>query len=151
MILNYKTGQLPPNFIYLGIMFLGISIWRMLLLDSMGILFFIISLLFLFIKSGILIDVEGKRLKKYIGFLGIKKGGWESVEPILNLQIIKTRRTRNMSVLSMSRTEIEEIYKLLIILADGKIELMSGKRNKIFDRAEQIATSLGVSVKDNTQ
>ena len=73
MILNYKTGKLPPNFIYLGIMLFVIGVWRMVVLDWKGILFFVISLLFLFIKSGIIIDTDNRRLKKYIGFLQLRK------------------------------------------------------------------------------
>ncbi len=40
MILNYKTGKLPPNFYYLGIILFGTGIWRMVVLDWKGILFF---------------------------------------------------------------------------------------------------------------
>ena len=116
MILNYKTGKLPPNFIYLGIMLFGIGIWRMVVLDWKGILFFIISLLFLFIKSGILIDTDNRRLKKYIGFFAIKKGEWESIKSIINLQIIKTKETQAMSVLSITRTETNDVYKLFLTL-----------------------------------
>ncbi len=151
MILNYKTGKLPPNFIYLGIMLFGVGIWRMIVLDWKGILFFIISLLFLFIRSGIIIDNDNKRLKKYIGFFAIKKGEWESIKSIINLQIIKTRETQNMSVLSITRTETNDVYKLFITLPDRKIELMSGEKDYILIRAEKISSSLQVSVKNNTE
>ena len=151
MILNYKTGKLPPNFIYLGIMLFGIGIWRMIVLDWKGILFFIISLLFLFIKSGIIIDTDNKRLKKYIGFFAIRKGEWESIKTIINLQIIKTRETQNMSVLSITRTETNDVYKLFLTLPDRKIELMSGEKDYILNRAEKISSSLQVSVKNNTE
>ena len=151
MILNYKTGKLPPNFIYLGIMLFGISIWRMVVLEWKGILFFVISLLFLFIKSGIIIDTDNRRLKKYIGLFAIKKGEWESIKSIINLQIIKTRETQNMSVLSISRTETNDVYKLFVTLSDKNIELMSGEKEYIFNRAEKISSSLQVSVKNNTK
>jgi hypothetical protein len=150
MILNYKTGKLPPNFIYLGIMLFGIGIWRMVVLDWKGILFFIISLLFLFIKSGILIDTDNRRLKKYIGFFAIKKGEWESIKSIINLQIIKTKETQAMSVLSITRTETNDVYKLFLTLPNRNIELMSGKKDYIINRAERISSSLQVSVKNRT-
>jgi len=146
MILKYKTGNLPPNFIYLGIMLFGVGIWRMVVLDWKGILFFVISLLFLFIKSGIIIDTDNKRIKNYIGFFAIKKGEWESIKSIINLQIVKTRETQNMSVLSITRTETNDVYNLYLILPNRKIELMSGKENYILSRAERIASSLQVSV-----
>jgi len=129
MILNYKTGKLPLNFIYLGVILLGISIWRMVVLDWKGILFFIISLLFLFIRSGIIIDTDNRRIKKYIGFFAFRKGEWESIKSIINLQIIKTRETQTMSVLSITRTETNTIYKLFLFLPNRKIELMSGKED----------------------
>ncbi len=151
MILNYKTGNLPPNFIYLGIMLLCIGIWRMVVLDWKGILFFVISLLLLFIKSGIIIDTDNRRLKKYIGFFAIKKGEWESIKSIINLQIIKTRETQAMSVLSITRTETNDIYKLFLILSDRNIELMSGEKDYILNRAEKISSSLQVSVINNTK
>ena len=151
MILNYKTGKLPPNFIYLGKMLFAIGIWRMVVLDWKGILFFVISLLFLFIKSGIIIDTDNKRLKKYIGFLAIKKGEWESIKSIINLQIIKTKETQAMSVLSITRTETNEVYKLFLTLANKKIELMSEEKDYIFDRAEKISSSLQVSLNNKTK
>ncbi len=151
MILNYKTGKLPPNFIYLGIMLFGIGIWRMVVLDWKGILFFIISLLFLFIKSGIIIDTDNRRLKKYIGFFAIKKGEWESIKTIVNLQIIKTKETQAMSVLSITRTETNVVYKLFLTLPDRKIELMSGEKDYIFKRAEKISSSLQVSLNNKTK
>ena len=151
MILNYKTEKLPPNFIYLGIMLFGIGIWRMVVLDWKGILFFVISLLFLFIKSGIIIDTDNRRLKKYIGFFAIIKGEWESIKSIINLQIIKTRETQAMSVLSITRTETNDIYKLFLILSDRNIELMSGEKDYILNRAEKISSSLQVSVINNTK
>ncbi len=150
MILNYKTGKLPPNFIYLGIMLFVISIWRMSVLDWTGVLFFIVSLLFIFIKSRIIIDTDNRRLKKYIGFFAIKKGEWESINSIINLQIIKTKHTQAMSVLSITRTETNDVYKLLMTLSNRNIELMSGEKDFIIDRAERISSSLQVLVKNKT-
>ena len=122
MILNYKTGKLPPNFIYLGIMLLGVSLWRIILLDWKGILFFVISLLCLFIKSGIIIDTENKRLKKYTGFFAIRIGEWENIKSVVYLQIIKTIETQSMNVVSISRTETYDVYKLILVLPDRNIE-----------------------------
>ena len=151
MILNYKTGKLPPNFIYLGIMLFAIGIWRMVVLDWKGILFFIISLLFLFIRSGVMIDTDNRRLKKYIAFFAIKKGEWESIKSIINLQITKTKETQAMSVLSITRTETNDVYKLFLILSNRNIELMSGEKDYIFKRAEKIASSLQVSLNNKTK
>ena len=150
MILNYKTGKLPPNFIYLGIMLFGVGIWRMIVLDWKGILFFLISLLFLFIKSGIIIDTDNRRLKKYVGFFAIRKGKWENIKSLINLQIIKTKETQRMNVLSISRTETNDVYKLFMVLPDKNIELMSGKKEYVVNKAEKISISLQTSVDNKT-
>ncbi|MBN1252388.1 MAG: hypothetical protein JXR51_16300 [Bacteroidales bacterium] len=150
MILNYKTNKLPLNFIYLGIMLFVISIWRMLVLDWAGILFFLISLLLLFIRAGIIIDTDNRRLKIYTSFFEIKKGKWDSIKSILNLQIIKTRETQRMNVLSISRIETNDVYKLFMVLHDKKIEIMSGEKDYIFNIAEKIYLSLKVSLKNRT-
>jgi hypothetical protein len=146
MIINYKTGKLPPNFTYLGIMLLGIGIWRMIVSDLIGIIFFLISLLCLFIKSGVMIDTENKKVKKYIGFFIIKIGEWENIKSLINLQIINTKETQSMSVLSISRTETNDVYKLFMVLPDKRIEIMSGEKDYIFNRAEQISATLQTSV-----
>lgn len=146
MILKYKTGKLPLNFIYLGIMLFGIGMWRMIVLDWRGILFFVISLLFLFLKSGIIIDTDNRRLKKYIGIFAIRKGKWESIKSVINLQVIKTRETQSMNVLSISRAETKDVYKLFLVLPEKEIELMAGEKDYILNRAEKISSSLQTTV-----
>lgn len=150
MIRNYTTGKLPANFIYLGILLLGISIWRMIVLDWTGIVLFIISLLCLLLRSGILIDSEHLRIKKYIGFLGINTGKWEVVESIVNLQVIKVKETQGMNVLSISRTEIREVYKLLLVLPGKSIELMTGDQNLIFKNGNEISSLLNTEIVNRT-
>ena len=144
MLINYKTGKLPPNFIYLGILLFGVSLWRMMVLDWKGILLFAISLLCLFIKSGIIIDTDNKRLKKYIGFFAIKKGEWEDIKQLTDLKIIKTKETQNMSVLSLSRTETNDVYKLILVLPNKTIELMSGEKDFITKAANEISYELKI-------
>lgn len=150
MILNYKTGNLPPNFIYLGVMLWCVSIWRMAVLDWAGLLVFVISMLCLFIKSGIIIDTDKRRLKRYTGFLAIRKGEWESIQSLINLQVIKTRETQVMSVLSISRTETDDVYKLIMVLSHKEIELMSGKNGFIIKAADEISHELQTTVINKT-
>lgn len=150
MIMNYKTGKLPPNFIYLGVMLLGVGIWRMILLDWKGILFFAISLLCLFIKSGIIIDTDNKKLKKYFGFFIIRKGDWQNINSLINLQIIKAKETQSMSVLSITRTETNDVYKLYIVLSHKSIELISGEKDFIIKVAKEISHELQTSIINRT-
>ncbi|MDD4574895.1 MAG: hypothetical protein PHI36_00550, partial [Bacteroidales bacterium] len=72
------------------------------------------------------IDTDNRKLKKYIGFFGIKKGEWESIKSVINLQILVIRETQSMNVLSISRRETKDVYKLFMILSDRKIELLAG-------------------------
>jgi hypothetical protein len=146
MIMNYKTGSLPSSFYFLGAMLLGVGIWRMIVLDWKGILFFLISLLCLFIKSGIIIDTDHRKIKKYFGFFMIKKGKWENINSLIHLQIMKIKETQNMSVLSISRTEIRDVYKLFLVLPDRNIELLSGEYDFIIKAANEISQELKTTV-----
>jgi len=150
MLLNYKTGKLPLNFLALGIMLLAVSIWRMVVSDWAGILFLLISLILLFLRSGILIDAENKKAKKYIGIFGLNKGKWEDIDSLVNLQINKTKERQTMSVLSVSRTESIEVFKVYLNLPDHKIELLSGKKEDVSRKAEDIASLLQTTIIDNT-
>jgi len=149
MILNYKTEKLPLNFIYLGFMLLGLGIWRMIVFDWKGILFFIVAMLCLFIRSGILIDADNKKLKRYTGFFAIKIGQWENINDLIRLQIIKTQETQSMHVLSITRNETKDVIKLLMVLPGKKIELMTGEKETILSRAEKISSLLQVPVHHN--
>jgi hypothetical protein len=122
----------------------------MAVLDWKGLLIFVISLLCLFIKSGIIIDTDKKRLKIYIGFFAIRKGEWESIKSLINLQIIKTRETQVMSVLSISRTETEDVFKLIMVFPHKNIELISGKNDFILKVANEISHELQTSLLNST-
>jgi hypothetical protein len=151
MISNYKMGKLPPNFIALGYILFGISAWRIIVLDWTGIIFLVISILCLFIKSGLIIDSDNKRLKKYTGIFTIKRGEWKDISTVINLQIIKTKASQSMNVLSINRVETIVIYKLILVLPNKKIELMAGKKDYIFNVAEKISFMLQTSVKNRTK
>lgn len=97
-----------------------------------------------------MIDTDSRRLKKYIGFIAFKNGKWESIESIINLQIVKTKETQAMSVLSITRAETNDVYKLLLILPNRTIELMSGEKVFIINKAERISSSLQVSLHNKT-
>jgi len=151
MILKYQTGKLPLNFIYLGVLLLAVSIWRMIVLDWVGILLFVISLLCIFIRSGIIIDTSDRKLKKYIGFFMIRTGEWINIESLINLQILKTKETQSMGVLSLNRTETNVVYKLMLVLPDNRIEIMAGERDFVSKSAKEISEALQVKFTDSTQ
>lgn len=146
MILNYKTGKLPLNFIYLGIMFLFISIWRLIVFDWVGIVLLVISLLCLFLKTGIIIDSDNKRIKKYIDLFSLKNGQWEDISTFQNLQIVKKLKTQNMNFISISRTETNEVFILYLILPGKKIELLNGEIETVSVAAKEISEALQAKV-----
>ena len=150
MIINYKTGKLPPNFIYLGMLLLIVGVWRIIVLDWMGILFLGISLFCLLLKSGIVIDTDNKKLKKYIGFFALRKGTWKDINQVKYLQIFRIIETQNMSVSSITRTESKTVYKLILVLPNKNIELMTGEKTFITNAAEKISKEMQTTVLSNT-
>jgi len=103
-------------------------------------------LLFLFLKSGLIIDTESRKLKKYIGLFLIKKGEWEDIQSILNLEILKVRKAQSMNVLTIRRTETKEVYKLILVLPNKRIELMAGEKESIINTSKEISESLQTTV-----
>jgi len=146
MISNFKTGRLPQNFIFLGVLLLAVSIWRIWLLDWIGGVFLVISCLCLFIKSGLLIDTENKRLKRYIGILSIRLGEWENISTIDDLQIIHVKKMQKMHVLTINRSETKDIFKLILVLPDKKIELLAGEKDYINETSKDISLLLKKTV-----
>ena len=120
----------------------------MIVLDWIGILFFPIALLFLFLKSGLIIDAGTRRLKKYIGLFFIKKGEWEDIKLIHHLEILKVRKSQSMNVLSIRRTETKDVYKLILVLPNKSIELMAGEKEFIIKTSKEISLSLQTTVLD---
>lgn len=150
MKLNFTTGRLPLNFIILGYLLLALGVWRILLLDLAGIIFLILSVALLFIRSGVIIDTNKKLLKKYIGFLFIRNGDWEDIRQLINLEVVKKNEVQQMNVLSLSRVDSRIIFKLYLKMPDRDIELMAGSKNDVLNRADAIASALSVAITDNT-
>ncbi|MGE4290477.1 MAG: hypothetical protein AB7E36_17515 [Salinivirgaceae bacterium] len=146
MLLDYKTNRLPLNFIILGYMLLAIGIWRIIVIDWKGIFFLLLAVFLIFYKSGILIDTDKKWLRTYNGILFVKKGQWKNINQLSGLQILKSKESQTMSVLSISRTEIKDTYKLYLNLPDRNILLMKGNKNDILEKGKIIASSLQTSL-----
>jgi hypothetical protein len=142
MKLEFKTDRLPFNFIALGYMLSVIGIWRIIAADWIGVLFLLISFFLIFFKSGITIDTDKKLLRKYNGIFFIKKGEWENINQLTGLQIVKSKETQTMSVLSISRTETNDTFKLYLNMPDRNISIMKGSKNDMLNKANKIASSL---------
>jgi hypothetical protein len=146
MIINYKTDRLPLNFIYLGRLLFIVAIWRIIVLDWIGIILLLISLFCLFLKFGLLIDTDGKKLKKYIGFFVFKKGKWEDISLVKHLLINSAKVTQSMNVLSINRIESKIVYILIMVLPTKRIELMIGEKDFIIKASEKISLELQTTV-----
>jgi len=151
MKLDYKTDRLPLNFITLGYMLLAIGIWRIIVFDWKGIFFLLLSIFLIFFKSGIIIDTDKKLLRTYNGIFFIKKGEWKNINQLTGLQILESKESQTMSVLSISRTETNDIYKLYLNMPDRNILLMKGSNNDMLKKGKRIASSLHTSLISNTE
>jgi hypothetical protein len=150
MITNYKTGRLPQTFVSIGVLFLVIGIWRTTVMDWMGIILLLISFFLLFLKSGILIDSDSKKMKQYTGFLTYKKGKWEDISTIKHLFIAKVKETQRTSMLSISTIVRKTTHKLYLVFPDKKTEIIAGKESFITKNAKKIANELQITIIDKS-
>lgn len=146
MLLKYKTGKLPINYIALGVLLFVVSIWRLIIQDWIGIIYLLIAILFLFIESGFMIDIERKKLKKYTGLFALRSGDWMDISLVENLQIVKVRVSQAMFVISIRRIESKVVYKLIMNLPNRKLELMSGEKEKILISANEVSSALNITI-----
>ncbi|PKQ62016.1 hypothetical protein BZG02_13835 [Labilibaculum filiforme] len=147
MILKYTTGKLPPNFFMLGVILLLIGILAIIMSEYTGIVAIPFAIPLLFIRTGILIDTKGKRIKKYIGLFAYKTGKWESIAQVHHLRIIRVQQSASMAVLSISRYDTNIVYKLILVLPNENIELLSGEGRFIGTVADEISDKLQVELK----
>ncbi|WP_133250049.1 hypothetical protein [Marinifilum breve] len=147
MLLSYKTERLPLNFFMLGISLFLIGIALTISEAYQGIVAIILSIPFLFTHSGLLIDAENKRYKKYTGLLGLRLGSWCDLSRVTHLQIIHTRETKGMAVLSIARNETNVVQKLLLMMPHERIVLLSDTQEKLEPMAKKIAKELGLELK----
>ena len=146
---NYTTGRLSPSFLSLGVMFLIIGIWRISVLDWIGILILIIALLILFITFGVIFDFENKKIKKYSAVFGFKKGVWIDISSAKNIFLTEIKQSQTTNLLSISRTDKMLVCKLFITLSDKKIGIITGKKNKITKIANEISQNMKVEIINN--
>lgn len=144
MNLQYTKGKLPPNFLMLGVTLALLCVVGTYNNEPLSLTLLLIAIPLIFIRTGIIIDCENKRLKNYIGLFFFKLGKWESIEQIQQVEILRVKQSRNMSVLSISRTENNIIYKMLAVMPKQKIELLSGSNLFIEKEATKIAIQLHV-------
>lgn len=148
MQLKFTTGKLPLNFFMLGVILFLLGILSAIMSEFVGLLAIPLSIPLLFIRTGILIDTEKKKIKKYIGLFVYQSGKWENIASTRYLQIIRVRQTSGMAVLSIARNESNIVYKLLAVLPNENIELLSGESLLIHEAASNISRELNVELKD---
>lgn len=132
------------HFIMLGYMLLALGVWRIVVADWKGILYLIFSLVFIFFSSGIVIKIENRQLKQYNGFFMIKWGKSMDISQALSLELVCSTETQRYNMLTLTKTESLEIFKLYMNMPDNDILLMAGKRDKIIERANEISNALQI-------
>jgi len=147
MFLSYKTERLPLNFLMLGFSLALIGIATTINGDYEGSLTLLLAIPLLFIQSGIVIDPENKRLRKYTGLFFLRFGKWIDVTAAQHLQIIRVRETKGMAVLSIGRNETNIVQKLILVMPRNQIVMFSGKQTKVEKIAKEIADNLKLELK----
>ena len=147
MLLKYTTGKLPPNFFMLGIILLLIGIIAIVMSEPAGTAAILASIPLLFMRSGLLFDTEKKQLKKYTGLFTLRLGKWIDISSAKHLQIIRVQQIQSMGVLSISRTESNLVYKLILELPNEKIELLLGNNEFVTNIATAISKQLELKIK----
>lgn len=148
MKLSYTTEKPPLNFIFLGLFLLVTGVWRVLVADWFGIILLMISLLCLFIRWGVTVDIDNSRIKKYTGFMGLRFGKWKDISKTEHIEINTIQETQGMSVASISRSDSSILYQLFLVLPDESIELMRGEKDLIDKVAEKISEALKIKIVD---
>jgi len=115
--------------------------------DYEGSLTLLLAIPLLFIQSGIVIDPENKRLRKYTGLFFLRFGKWIDVTAAQHLQIIRVRETKGMAVLSIGRNETNIVQKLILVMPRNQIVMFSGKQTKVEKIAKEIAQKLDLELK----
>jgi len=147
MFLSYKTERLPLNFLMLGFSLALIGIATTINGDYEGCLTLLLAIPLLFTQSGVIIDSENQRIRKYTGLFFLRFGKWVEITAALHLQIIKVRETKGMAVLSIGRNETNIVQKLLLVMPHNPIEILSGKQEKVEKIAREIAENMNLELK----
>lgn len=78
-------------------------------------------------------------------------GEWENINQLTGLQVIESKESQTMSVLSISRTVTNDIFKLYLIMPDKNIFLIKGGKNDILKKGKRIASALHTLLISNTE
>jgi len=147
MLLSYKTERLPLNFLMLGFSLALVGVATTINGDYEGSLTFLLAIPLLFTQSGVVIDIENQRIRKYTGLFFLRFGKWVDITAAQHLQIIKVRETKGMAVLSIGRNETNVVQKLLMMMPNSHIEVLSGKQEKVEKIAREMAENMNLELK----
>ena len=136
---SYKTEHLPLNFLMLGITIALLGIAILISGDITGTIAILISVPFLFTHSGIIVDIENKRIKKFTGIFSLKLGTWVNISQTEKLLIGKVRQNQGMAVLSIARNDISTVHKLFAIIGGKRCEIVCGSNKMVTEIANQLA------------
>jgi hypothetical protein len=147
MLLQYKTERLPLNFIMLGFTLIVVGIVTVVNGDYEGVAAFIFAIPLLFTHSGIIVDTDNRRIKKYTGLFNWQYGKWLDLKGARYMQIGRMNQNQGMWVASIPRTNKKQVHKLYVMLPHSRLELLTGTLEEIEARAKQIANGLNMDLK----
>ncbi|MBN2667675.1 MAG: hypothetical protein JXR60_00475 [Bacteroidales bacterium] len=145
--IEFTTAKLPINFTVLGYLFIGLGIYSLIKHLWEAVFLLLIGLIIVLFKSGLVIDFNARKYKKYNGLFFIKIGEWMSISKDAFLKLEKKRMVHANSVLTISRKELQIDYRLYLYNDSSKVLLISGNKNEVFERANTIAKRLGIELK----
>lgn len=152
-----RSGSLPPNFIVLGIMlilisisgfFIFLSLWQILV----SVILAVIGGFLFFIREGLIIDFENKKMRFYWSIFSYKNGRWKSISDVKYLSLVRVKMQETFSVRACSSTFMEYKYKLNLICSNNQhSRILIGNFETLKDKALIIAKGLNVKIYDNSE
>lgn len=149
MIDNRIGKFFPPAIRTIGYVFLVVGILLMLDNPLLGLALALLGTTIVFIKSGIQIDPENKRLKEYTGLFGLKIGKWKGMEEFTDVSILQKRIVSTaISRANRPATTSDEIVYDVCLLNKSHRKLQVVHRltdkNKSIEEASQLAKVLNL-------
>ncbi|MBN2893467.1 MAG: hypothetical protein JXL97_16455 [Bacteroidales bacterium] len=144
-MIKIKTGKLPTNFVFLGGILLIIGAWRLFLYEWYGALIVLVGLFLFLINSGVLVDSLNKKMKNYVGMLSLKFGKWTDISSLKIITVTKSVESQKINVLSISRTEKNEVYKMFFEFENSKILILRGEKDYVQNIAKKIKAEFKIN------
>ena len=116
-----------------------------------GFILFVIGLLIVLSKKGLMIDTKNKRIIHYFKILFYTSGTWEDFSDISYIALVKVNLSQQMNVVSVTGSSSEVQVKMNFVKSNKKlVSVYTDIKKNIFPLAEKIAKGFNVDIYDNT-